>query len=122
MDLKDFFKVIQEISGLNVVLDPAVKGSVSIYLNDVPWDQALAIVLNNNGLECQMQGNVLRIATLETLKTEAEARRADDSQSEDDFQESGGAQHQPGHYAAAAAGGVRNAIPRRLKAFISTIA
>jgi type IV pilus assembly protein PilQ len=76
LDLKDFFRVIQEISGLNVVLDPAVKGSVSIYLNDVPWDQALAIVLQNNGLECQLQGNVLRIATLETLKNEAEARRA----------------------------------------------
>jgi type IV pilus assembly protein PilQ len=76
LDLKDFFKVIQEISGLNVVLDPAVKGSVSIYLNDVPWDQALAIVLNNNGLECQLQGNVLRIATLQTLKTEADERRA----------------------------------------------
>jgi type IV pilus assembly protein PilQ len=76
LDLKDFFRVIQEISGLNVVLDPAVKGTVSIYLNDVPWDQALSIVLTNNGLECQLQGNVLRIATLETLKTEAEARRA----------------------------------------------
>ena len=75
-DLKDFFRVIQEVSGLNVVLDPSVKGTVSIYLNDVPWDQALAIVLNNNGLECQLQGNVLRIATLETLKTEAEARAA----------------------------------------------
>ena len=76
LDLKDFFRVIHEISGLNVVLDPAVKGSVTIVLDDVPWDQALAIVLNNNGLECQLQGNVLRIATLQTLKTEAEARRA----------------------------------------------
>ena len=76
LDLKDFFRVIQEISGLNVVLDPAVKGSVSIFLNDVPWDQALAIVLTNNGLDCQLQGNVLRIATLQTLKTEAEERRA----------------------------------------------
>jgi type IV pilus assembly protein PilQ len=76
LDLKDFFRVIQEISGLNVVLDPAVKGTVSIYLNDVPWDQALAIVLNNNSLECQLQGNVLRIATLDALKTEAESRRA----------------------------------------------
>jgi len=76
LDLKDFFRVIHEISGLNIVLDPAVKGSVTIVLDDVPWDQALAIVLNNNGLECQLQGNVLRIATLETLKTEAEARRA----------------------------------------------
>lgn len=75
-DLKDFFRVIQEVSGLNVVLDPAVKGTVSLYLVDVPWDQALAIVLSNNGLECQLQGNVLRIATLETLRTEAEARAA----------------------------------------------
>jgi type IV pilus assembly protein PilQ len=76
LDLKDFFRVIHEISGLNVVLDPAVKGTVTIVLDDVPWDQALSIVLNNNGLECQLQGNVLRIATLETLKTEADARRA----------------------------------------------
>ena len=76
VDLKDFFRLLHDISGLNVVLDPSVKGSLTIVLDDVPWDQALAIVLSNNGLECQLQGNVLRIATLETLKTEAEARRA----------------------------------------------
>ena len=76
LDIKDFFRLISDISGLNVVLDPSVKGTLTIVLNDVPWDQALAIVLNNNGLECQLHGNVLRIATLETLKTEAEARRA----------------------------------------------
>ncbi|HET9181167.1 MAG TPA: type IV pilus secretin PilQ [Candidatus Angelobacter sp.] len=76
LDLKDFFRVIHEISGLNVVLDPAVHGTLTIVLDDVPWDQALAIVLNNNGLACQLEGNVLRIATLQTLKTEAEARRA----------------------------------------------
>ena len=76
LDIKDFFRLISDISGLNVVLDPSVKGSLTIVLNDVPWDQALAIVLNNNGLECQLHGNVLRIATIETLKTEAEARRA----------------------------------------------
>jgi type IV pilus assembly protein PilQ len=76
LDLKDFFRLIHDISGLNVVLDPSVKGTLTIVLDDVPWDQALAIVLGNNGLECQLQGNVLRIATLETLKTEADARRA----------------------------------------------
>ena len=76
LDLKDFFRLIHEISGLNVVLDPSVKGSVTIVLDDVPWDQALAIVLDNNGLACTLQGNVLRIATMETMKTEAEARRA----------------------------------------------
>jgi len=76
LDLKDFFRLIHEISGLNVVLDPSVKGSVTIVLDDVPWDQALAIVLENNGLACTLQGNVLRIATLDTMKTEAEQRRA----------------------------------------------
>ena len=76
LDLKDFFRLIHDISGLNVVLDPNVKGTLTIVLDDVPWDQALAIVLGNNGLECQLQGNVLRIATLETMKKEAEARRA----------------------------------------------
>ena len=76
LDLKDFFRLIHEISGLNVVLDPNVKGSVTIDVTDIPWDQALALVLRNNSLECELQGNVLRIATLETLKTEADARRA----------------------------------------------
>jgi type IV pilus assembly protein PilQ len=76
LDLKDFFRLIHEISGLNVVLDPSVRGTVTIVLDDVPWDQALAIVLDNNGLACTLQGNVLRIATLDTMKTEAEARRA----------------------------------------------
>jgi type IV pilus assembly protein PilQ len=76
LDLKDFFRLIHEISGLNVVLDPSVHGTVTIVLDDVPWDQALAIVLDNNNLACTLQGNVLRIATLETMKVDAEARRA----------------------------------------------
>ncbi len=76
VDLKDFFRLIHEISGLNVVLDPNVKGSLTIVLDDVPWDQALDIVLKNNDLSRQLDGNVLRIATVETLKKEAEARRA----------------------------------------------
>lgn len=75
-DLKDFFRLIHEISGLNVVLDPAVKGTVTVVLDDVPWDQALAIVLKNNNMECELDGNVLRIATLDTLKKEADSRKA----------------------------------------------
>jgi len=76
VDLKDFFRLIHEISGLNVVLDPQVHGSLTIVLDDVPWDQALDIVLKNNDLSRQLDGNVLRIATVETLKHEAESRRA----------------------------------------------
>jgi type IV pilus assembly protein PilQ len=75
VDLKDFFRLIHEISGLNVVLDPAVHGNLTIVLDDVPWDQALDIVLKNNDLSRQLEGNVLRIATVDTLKKEAENRR-----------------------------------------------
>ncbi|HKD49416.1 MAG TPA: type IV pilus secretin PilQ [Candidatus Acidoferrum sp.] len=75
VDLRDFFRLIHEISGLNVVLDPAVKGSLTIVLDEVPWDQALDIVLQNNGLDKQLNGNVLRIATRATLKSEAETQR-----------------------------------------------
>ena len=76
VDLKDFFRLIHEISGLNVVLDPNVHGSLTVVLDDVPWDQALDIVLKNNELARELDGNVLRVATLETLKKEADARRA----------------------------------------------
>jgi len=76
VDLKDFFRLIHEISGLNVVLDPNIHGTLTIVLDDVPWDQALDIVLKNNDLSRQLDGNVLRIATVETLKHEAESRRA----------------------------------------------
>jgi type IV pilus assembly protein PilQ len=75
VDLQDFFRLIHEISGLNVVVDPNVKGTLTIVLDNVPWDQALDIVLRNNDLEKQLDGNVLRIATKSTVKKEAEERR-----------------------------------------------
>jgi type IV pilus assembly protein PilQ len=76
VDLKDFFRLIHEISGLNIVLDPSVKGTVTLVLDDVPWDQALDIVLKNNALDRELQGNVLRIAATDTLRREAVDRRA----------------------------------------------
>ena len=76
VDLKDFFRLIHEISGLNIVLDPNVKGTLTLVLDDVPWDQALDLVLSNNGLDRKLDGNVLRIATVDTLRREADAVRA----------------------------------------------
>jgi type IV pilus assembly protein PilQ len=76
VDLRDFFRLVHEISGLNVVLDPKVAGNLTIVLDDVPWDQALSIVMKNNQLDCQLDGNVLRIATTATLKKEAEDKKA----------------------------------------------
>jgi type IV pilus assembly protein PilQ len=76
VDLKDFFRLIHEISGLNIVLDPNVRGSLTLVLDDVPWDQALDIVLKNGNLDRELQGNVLRIASTDTLRREAVDRRA----------------------------------------------
>lgn len=75
VDLKDFFRLIHEISGLNVVVDPSVHGTLTMVLEHVPWQQALEIVLRDNGLASRLEGNVLRIATRETLRREAEERR-----------------------------------------------
>ena len=75
-DIKDFFRLISEISGLNVVLDPNVTGTVTLRLTDVPWDQALDVVLKNYQLGGQLQGNVLRIATNATLQAEQTAQKA----------------------------------------------
>src|SRR5437867_3448481 len=75
-DIKDFFRLISEISGLNVVLDPNVTGTVTLKLVDVPWDQALDVVLKNYQLGGLLQGNVLRIATNSTLQGEQQAQKA----------------------------------------------
>jgi type IV pilus assembly protein PilQ len=76
MDLKDFFRFIADVSGLNIVLDPLVSGSVTLTLTDVPWDQALDIVLKNHQLGSELQGNVLRIARRDTLVAEENSREA----------------------------------------------
>jgi type IV pilus assembly protein PilQ len=74
VDLKDFFRLIHEISGLNIIVDPNVSGTLTVALDNVPWDQALDIVLRNNGLDKALDGNVLRIAKIDTLAAEAENR------------------------------------------------
>ena len=73
VDLKDFFRLIHEISGLNIIVDPNVAGNVTLVLDAVPWDQALDIVLKNNRLGKTLEGNVLRIARIETITAEQEA-------------------------------------------------
>ena len=73
VDLKDFFRLVHEISGLNIIIDPNVSGSVTMVLDAVPWDQALDIVLKNNRLDKTLEGNVLRIAKVETLSAEQQA-------------------------------------------------
>jgi type IV pilus assembly protein PilQ len=75
-DLKDVFRLFHEISGLNIVLDPGVAGKITIILDNVPWDQALDIILKNNGLDKVYEDNLIRIATTQRLAQEAAARKA----------------------------------------------
>jgi type IV pilus assembly protein PilQ len=74
-DVKQIFRLFHEISGLNFVLDPAVEGKVTIVLDTVPWDQALDIILKNNGLDKQFENNVIRIAPTQKLAAEAAQRK-----------------------------------------------
>ena len=75
-DLKDVFRLFHEITGYNIVLDPAVSGTLTIVLENVPEDQALDIILKNNGLDKVFENNVIRIATTQKLASEAAARKA----------------------------------------------
>ncbi len=75
-DIKQVFGHFHEISGLNFVLDPTVNGVVTIVVDNVPWDQALDLILKNNGLDMVLEGNVIRIAPIQKLAQEATARKA----------------------------------------------
>jgi type IV pilus assembly protein PilQ len=74
-DLQDIFRLFADISGLNIVVNPGVSGKVTLKLNEVPWDQALDLILKANGLGYTLEGNVIRIARLADLQNEEQQRR-----------------------------------------------
>lgn len=69
-DLQDIFRLFADISGLNVVVNPGVSGKVTLKLVELPWDQALDLILKTNGLGKTIDGNVIRIARLSDLQKE----------------------------------------------------
>ena len=74
-DLRAVLRVFAEVSGLNIVIDPTIQGSVDVALRDVPWDQALDVILRANRLGYSVEGTIVRIAPLTVLAQE-EAERA----------------------------------------------
>lgn len=72
-ELAHVFRLIADMSGFNIVVSPEVKGKFSMKLTDVPWDQALDVILRNYGLSKTIEGNILRIAPTDTLAKEEEA-------------------------------------------------
>ncbi|MGA7105596.1 MAG: type IV pilus secretin PilQ [Candidatus Deferrimicrobiaceae bacterium] len=73
-DLANVFRIIAEVSNLNIITTDDVKGRVSVRLINVPWDQALDIVLKSKALGATQEGNILRIAPLTALRAEDKAR------------------------------------------------
>jgi type IV pilus assembly protein PilQ len=71
-DIKNILRLIAEVSDLNVVAGADVKGKVTIRLIDVPWDQALDLILFSNNLGKMRVGNVIRVAPVDILKKEQE--------------------------------------------------
>ena len=73
-DLTNVFRIIAEVSNLNIITADDVKGKVSLRLVNVPWDQALDVVLRSKSLGAAQEGNVLRIAPLSSLRKEEQDR------------------------------------------------
>ena len=59
-----------------MVIDPDVQGTVDIKLTDVPWDQALDVILRGNQLDYSVDGTIVRISKIRTLEDENKARQA----------------------------------------------
>jgi type IV pilus assembly protein PilQ len=60
-DIRDVLLTFSRLAHLNMVIDPEVKGSVTVRLENVPWDQALDVILKVNGLGYVLEGNIARV-------------------------------------------------------------
>ena len=78
VDVRSLLQVIADFTNLNIITSDSVQGSITLRLKDVPWDQALDIILQSKGLDMRKNGNVLIVAPREELATkeklELEAR------------------------------------------------
>jgi len=82
-DIKNVFRLLADVSGLNIVVTNDVNRKVTLRLVEVPWDQALDLLIDTNGLGKEQIGNVVRISTANQLKTErdqlAAAKKAEEN-------------------------------------------
>ncbi|MBN8554239.1 MAG: type IV pilus secretin PilQ [Deltaproteobacteria bacterium] len=77
-EVQDVIRLVAEVSKLNIITGDDVKGKLTLKLVDVPWDQALDIILSTLGLDKVQHGNILRVAPAEKLKKEREIALAND--------------------------------------------
>ncbi len=73
IDIHNLLRVIADISKKNVIIDGDVKGKVTLRLRNVPWDQALDVILKTKKLAKEEMGNIIRILPLDAYETEQRA-------------------------------------------------
>src|SRR5262245_25718160 len=71
-DIRNVFKILSFKSGVNIVAGPEVTGTVSIQLNNVPWKQALDVILQTYGYAYEQRGTIIIVTTVENLKKRRE--------------------------------------------------
>ncbi|HSE87914.1 MAG TPA: type IV pilus secretin PilQ, partial [Candidatus Binatia bacterium] len=69
-DIKNVFRLLAEVSGKNIVVTDDVNRKVTLRLVEVPWDQAMDLIISTNGLGKDEMGNVIRISTTARLETD----------------------------------------------------
>ena len=74
-DLRTVLRTFADISGLNIVIDQSVQGTVDVSLHEVPWDQALDIIFKDHKLGYSVDGTIVRIAPVTVLSDEESQRR-----------------------------------------------
>lgn len=74
IDIHNLLRIIAEISKKNIVVGDDVSGKITIRLRNVPWDQALDLVLRSKQLGMEDLGNIIRVAPLQKLEDEAKSR------------------------------------------------
>jgi type IV pilus assembly protein PilQ len=72
-DIHNILRLLAEVGGVNIVTSDDVEGTVTIRMRNVPWDQALEVVLQAKGLGMVRRGNLIRVAPLSTLEKERES-------------------------------------------------
>ncbi|MEE9524277.1 MAG: type IV pilus secretin PilQ [Thermodesulfovibrionales bacterium] len=73
-DIVPIFRLFADVSGYNFVISPKVKGKITMKLVNVPWDQALDLVVRTHSLGSQIEGNIIRIAPQKDLQKESEEK------------------------------------------------
>jgi type IV pilus assembly protein PilQ len=69
-DIHNLLRLLADVGGVNIVVPDSIRASVTVRLRDVPWDQAMEVILQSKGLWYRREGNLVRVADRKDLDAE----------------------------------------------------